>query len=73
MLKNMCEETKSYNEWAASDEGKSSLNAVSLGAPAENEQYLRNRVWKAYSAGYRAGLENERKNVIVKLKAWLSA
>jgi hypothetical protein len=68
----MNEETKSYNEWAETDDGQSSLNARTLGIRSENDQFLRNRILKAYMAGHRAGLEKERKNVIVKLKAWLS-
>ena len=69
----MCNENKSYNQWAESDAGKSATNPETLGVKKENEQFLRNRIWKAYDAGHRAGRENERKNIMAKLEAWLSA
>ena len=69
----MCDETESYNQWSESDAGKAATNAETIGAPKENEQYLRNRLWKAYMAGHASGRKCEYRRIMKKIDDALSA
>jgi hypothetical protein len=42
------------DEWLASDEGKRCTNPTTLRAPADQRQYLENRLTSAFAAGWAA-------------------
>jgi len=51
----MNQETSDYDKWTNSAEGLSAAKIETLGGKTKDAQYLRNRLWKAYMAGYAAG------------------
>ena len=55
----MNDETSDYDKWTNSEEGVSAAKIETLGGKPENAQYLRNRLWKAYMAGYAAGRKTQ--------------
>ena len=50
-------EQQAIDVWFDSEEGKSCSNAETLKLEKKQEQYLRNRLWKAFIAGMKAGEE----------------
>jgi hypothetical protein len=51
----MNEEAKAVGDWFASEEGERCSDPTTLGADKGQDRYLRNRLWKAFSAGIDAG------------------
>lgn len=42
---------RSWLEWIESENGKKCSDAASLGIPPEKAEYLKNRLWHAFTAG----------------------
>lgn len=42
-----------WDEWIDSEEGKKCRDATTLGSSAYHNQYLQNRLWRAFMAGCR--------------------
>lgn len=59
----MSDEQNEINEWLASDEFKSGEDPISLLAPERSREYLRNRLWKAFTAGMDAGKRISKKRM----------
>jgi len=58
-------EQDAINEWFASKEGVSCADNKTL--TLETDQYLRNRLWKAFISGMDAGARIKRERIIAKL------
>jgi hypothetical protein len=44
-------EAKAWNKWLISEEGKMCNSTLTLQAPMSMDQYLQNRLWRAFTAG----------------------
>ena len=64
----MNHQTISYNLWIESEEGKlcSEINSIRL--PEEMQKYLKNRLLRAYEAGYDNGIQHERAEIVRKFE-----
>jgi hypothetical protein len=60
----MCPEQKAVEDWFDSYEGKSCSDPITLGCDAMQSSFLRNRLWKAFTAGLDAGAKIHRNQVI---------
>lgn len=43
--------SRSWLEWIESENGKQCADATSLGIPPDKAEYLKNRLWHAFTAG----------------------
>ena len=46
---------RQWNEWIESPDGKSCADIESLNVPEHQRQYLKNRLWHAFTEGAKAG------------------
>jgi hypothetical protein len=44
-----------WQTWCDSEEGKSSMNEITLGPPGCQSFYLKNRLWRAFMKGVEVG------------------
>ncbi len=64
-------ETDCWNKWRESEEGKSCGNVETLKAPKDQEQFLRNRLWRAFMAGCHAGRELREEDIVHRITMFL--
>jgi len=64
----MTPEAKAIQDWFESEEGRSCGDPTSLKAPAKQANYLRSRLWRAFTAGMRAGRRIERDAVAARFR-----
>lgn len=57
-----------WQAWITSDEGKACVCPTSIGAAMKQERYMSNRLWRAFSAGYRANERTEFAEIVERLK-----
>ncbi len=65
----MNEEQKAINAWFESDEGKSCCDHSTL--ELKTNQYLSNRLWRAFTAGQSSGRLIERTRILDKIEQLL--
>ena len=56
----MNRDASEINHWFATDEAKKRCDPVTLEAPKESKQYLRNRIWKTLQEGIAIGRRLQR-------------